>query len=194
MSISLSLCMIDTFKLNVIDALSNNINRIIQNKDLKFINEGVIVFELSKCLTLLEKDKDRISQNYPNFIDLSIVSQKLYIEVKYIRGIPSNKHIPVTNKFGQIINDMAKLAEKINEGFRIVIVVSDRRQIDYFKNNDPRFVAGEGSIIIFDDLSRFDVLSIKDKIKYDLKKLRKVKLLRNVDLGELIILAYLINP
>ena len=130
---------INSFKTDVIDNFSNSIKTILDNGHKKFLNEGVISFELSKSLTLIEENKENIFQNYPYFIDVSIPKQ-LYVEIKYIREIPSNEKIPVTNRFGQILNDMAKLSQKVEEGSRVVIVVTEQVQITHFKNQDKRFI------------------------------------------------------
>ena len=187
---------INSFKTDVIDNFSNSIKTILDNSHKKFLNEGVISFELSKSLTLIEENKENIFQNYPYLIDVSIPKQKLYVEIKYIRGIPSNEKIPVTNRFGQILNDMAKLSQKVEEGSRVVIVVTEQVQITHFKNQDKRFIGKED--FIFDvneeDIKEWEsVGSREDKIKYDLRKVKNIRILRNINIGELTIIVYLIN-
>ena len=195
---------INSFKTDVIDDFSNSIKTILDKDYKKFLNEGTICFELSKSLTLIEENKDNIFQNFPDFIDVSIPEQELYIEIKYIRGIPSNEHIPVTNRFGQILNDMAKLSEKIEEGYRIVVVITEQVQINYFESKDTRrpvgvlynFVGKEGSIFDVDeaDIKKWEsVPSVKDKIKYDLRKVKNIRILIKKPIGELTLIVYLIN-
>ncbi len=68
-----------------------------------------------------------------DFIDLLVRPHDLLMEVKYHRPIPSGRNRPLTAQFGEVLNDMRKLAVA-DATSRIMVLVTDEAGLTHLRN------------------------------------------------------------
>jgi hypothetical protein len=81
------------------------------------------------------------------FVDLVVRPDNLAIEVKFHRPIPSGKSRPRTAQFGEILNDVRKLASA-DATRRVLVLVTDDTGMTHLRNKDMLPVRSPESVSV----------------------------------------------
>lgn len=104
------------------ESMPSNERAIVQllAESIRTVSDGAVVVEF-----------ERPSAN--GFIDLTVLEPYTAIEVKFHRTLPSGSSRPLTAQFGDILNDVRKLAAT-SANRRILVLVTDQPGLTHLRN------------------------------------------------------------
>jgi hypothetical protein len=115
-------------------------------------NEQAVVQLLAQSIleSAAETRPVDVQFEYPTgieFVDLVVRPDNLAIEVKFHRPIPSGKSRPLTAQFGEILNDVRKLASA-DATRRVLVLVTDDTGMTHLRNKDMLPVRSPESVSV----------------------------------------------
>jgi len=128
-------------------------------------NERAVVQMLAQAVLAGAADDDahEVFFEYPSgseYIDMRVTPDDVLIEVKYHRPIPSGKNRPLTAQFGDILNDVRKLAVA-DAADRVLVLVTDDSGLNHLVNHQVLPVRWPRPVVV--DAGAVDSLAVTAK-------------------------------
>jgi len=129
------------------------------------VNERAVVQMLAQAVMAAPAGRDarEVLFEYPSgseYIDIRVIPDDVLIEVKYHRPIPSGKNRPLTAQFGDILNDVRKLAVA-DASNRVLVLVTDDRGLNHLVNHQILSVRWPRPVVV--DAAMVDALAATAK-------------------------------